>query len=170
MGILAGGAVYDLRDHRIPNWWILGGMAAGLLAQIWLGMGQVEKLWWIPAWFFGRGLVVLVVFAPLFHARMIGAGDVKLMALVCGFLGFKDGSVSLFLSFLIGAAMALVKLLVQGSLFQRLSYLSAYLKRLILTKEVAAYHIPARDGYDHTIPFGLCLFLGTLIYVVMIKN
>lgn len=168
--MLAGGAAYDLRDHRIPNWWVLGSAAVGLLWLTWLDSWQDGVVWQVPAWFFIRALVTILAFVPLFHARMTGAGDVKLMAAICGFMGFVDGGGSILVSFLVGALLALVKMLVQRSLFQRLGYLFAYFKRFILTKEVVPYHIPARDGYSHTIPFGLCLFLGTVIYVAAIKN
>lgn len=168
--ILAGGAIYDLRDHRIPNWWVLGGSGIGLLVLVWFGIGTTDKIWWIPLWFLIRCLVVVVLFSPLFYCRMLGAGDIKIMALICGFMGFGNGSLSILFGFLIGAGMALIKLLVQRSLIQRLSYLYAYIKRLILTKEVTAYHNSVRDGYEHTIPFGLCLFLGTLLYVIAIKH
>lgn len=158
-----------MRDHRIPNWWVLGSATVGLLWLTWLDSWQDGFIWQVPAWFFIRALVTILVFAPLFHARMTGAGDVKLMAAICGFMGFVDGGGSILVSFLAGALLALVKMLVQRSLFQRLGYLFAYFKRFILTKEVVPYHIPSRDGYGHTIPFGLCLFLGTVIYVVVIK-
>lgn len=162
---LAGGAVYDLRDHRIPNWWVFGCGGLGLGIEWWISVGGADSPWQIPVWFLVRLLVTTVVFFPLFYARMIGAGDVKLMALICGFLGFWDGSLSIVYGFLIGAAMALIKMLVQRNLLKRLNYLYAYIRRLILTKEVTAYHDPSRDGYAHTIPFGLCLFLGTAAYL-----
>lgn len=170
LAILAGGAAYDLRDHRIPNWWLLGSGGIGLGLLWWLNAGDGGSLWQIPVWFLIRVVVATAVFFPLFYVRMMGAGDIKLMALICGFLGFLNGSLAIFYGFLIGAAMSLIKLLVQRSLFQRLHYLYVYIRRLILTKEVTAYHDPARDGYAHTIPFGLCLFLGTLIYLLFMKQ
>lgn len=168
--ILAGGAAYDLRDHRIPNWWVLGSGGIGLGIIWWLYTGGAEAAWQIPVWFLVRLLAAATVFFPFFYVRMIGAGDIKLMALICGFLGFLDGSLSIAYGFLIGAAMALIKMLVQKNLFQRLNYLYVYIRRLILTKEVTAYHNPSRDGYANTIPFGLCLFLGTLVYLFFIKH
>lgn len=168
--ILAGSAVCDVRDHRIPNRWLAGGVLLGLLIQLWLGIGQEEQIWRRLLWYVLRILAVAAVWAPVFHVRMMGAGDIKQMALICGILGLYDGSISILYGFLTGAVMALVKLLVQRSLAQRLSYLFAYIKRIILTKEVVAYHIPARDGYGSTIPFGLCLFIGTLVYFVTMNH
>lgn len=168
--ILAGGAVYDLREHRIPNWWVFGGAGIGLGILWWLSMGNVERAWEVPVWFLVRCIVTVAVFFPLFYVRMIGAGDIKLMAVICGFLGPWNGSLAIVYGFLIGAAMSLIKMLVQRTLFRRLNYLYAYIRRLILTKEVTAYHDPSRDGYTHTIPFGLCLFLGALVYLFFIRG
>lgn len=167
--ILAGGAVFDLRDHRIPNWWVFGASAIGLLLQVLFRLGETEAVWKLPLWFFLRCLAVVVVFSPLFRCRMMGAGDIKLMSSICGFMGFLDGGFSILIGLVIGAVMALVKLLFQRSLINRLGYLYAYIRRLILTKELTAYHNSARDGYEHTIPFGLCLFLGALLYITAVK-
>lgn len=137
----------------------MGGIGLGLLW--WLDLGEGFLL---------RCLAVIALCFPLFYCRMMGAGDIKLMALICGFLGFTHGGMSILAGFLIGAVMALVKLLVQRSLFRRLYYLYAYFKRMILTKEIVAYHSSSRDGYEHTIPFALCLFLGTLLSIWFMKN
>ena len=38
-----------------------------------------------------------------------------------------------------------------------------YIRHLFQTKQITAYFKPERDGYDVTIPFVACLFLGTII-------
>ena len=125
----------------------------------------MRNAWWPAFLFMLRFLAVAVLFFPLFRLRMIGAGDIKLMALMCGCLGMLQGGFAIVYGFILGAAMSLIKLLVQGSLRVRLSYLSAYIRRFIHTKEIVAYYNPSRDGYESTIPLGLCLFLGTLVYL-----
>lgn len=161
--ILSVGAIYDIKTHRIPNWWVAGATGIGLGVLWWLEGPDIHTGLRIFGWFLLRSMAVIVVFFPLFHCRMLGAGDIKLMAVICGFLGFARGSRAILFSFFIGAVLSLFKLLFQRSLFQRLTYLFAYIRRLILTKEVTPYHRPGRDGYQHTIPMGLCLFVGTLI-------
>lgn len=169
LGLLAGGAMYDVRYHKIPNWWILSGVLLGAGLMWWLEAAETKD-WWPVIWFFVCCFLVVIVFFPLFYCRMIGAGDIKLMALICGYLGLSYGGIAILYGFLLGAILSLTKLLVQKSLLRRLQYLYAYCKRLILTKEVTPYHNPGRDGYEHTIPMGLCLFLGTLFYTIWIKN
>ena len=95
--------------------------------------------------------------------RMIGAGDIKVMALIVGFLGPFQGADVLAAGFCIGAAVSLFKLLRRGILQQRLIYFMVYIRHLFQTKQITAYFKPERDGYDVTIPFVACLFLGTII-------
>lgn len=151
--LLAGGAFFDIKGRRIPNWWILSGAVLGLYLH------RQE-----PAWFLVRMLAVTALFFPLYYCRMVGAGDIKLMALACSYCGLSGGASVIFIGFLAGAVWSLVKLIYDRSFLARFSYLTAYVRRLIRTKEVTAYYSPARDGYHMTIPFAVCLFLGGILY------
>lgn len=165
--ILAAGSYYDIREHRIPNWLILSGMLLGTVLQVylaWDGEGSGSILWPVCG-FLLRMLAAAVLFFILFVFRMIGAGDVKLMALICGYLGGPAGAVALGYGFAAGAVLSLVKMLYRRSFWTRLSYLSAYIRRLYHTRKITAYYDPARDGSEAVIPFGFCLFLGTFIYL-----
>ncbi len=109
-----------------------------------------------------RLVIVTGIFFFLFLCRMIGAGDIKLTALICGFLGFRAGALAVGLGFLIGAFWSFIKMAGSGSLFARLSFLLAYIRHVFQTGKLTTYYDPVRDGYDMVIPLGLCLFLGTL--------
>lgn len=113
--------------------------------------------------FIGLAAAVVIIFFPLYLCRMIGAGDIKVMALIVGFLGPFQGADVLAVSFCIGAAVSLFKLLCRGILQQRLIYFMVYIRHLFQTKQITAYFKPERDGYDVTIPFVACLFFGTII-------
>jgi Flp pilus assembly protein protease CpaA len=80
LGLLAT-SVTDIRARRIPN-----GLAAGLLV-----LGLVARLIadgpWAGAWGLAGGLAGLLVLLYPYHRRWVGAGDVKLMASVGGWMG-----------------------------------------------------------------------------------
>ena len=86
-GLLLIAAVSDYRTRRIPNELVLAGAAAGLLGNTLFSTlpldGFVTAL---------QGLATgLAAFLPLYLLRLMGAGDVKLMAMVGAFLGLQIG-------------------------------------------------------------------------------
>ena len=94
-------------------------------------------------------------------------GDIKLMAVMAGFLGRGSGFQAITYGCVVGACLALAKLLLQGILWQRLNYLLAYFRRLFRTKEIVPYYRAERDGYGVVIPFAFCLFVGYMGYLLL---
>ena len=74
-------AVIDLRSRRIPNWLVLAAFASGLVLHV--GRDGMSGL----AMAVGGAALGLLVFAPLYLIRAIGAGDVKLIAALGSLLG-----------------------------------------------------------------------------------
>ena len=74
---------FDWRERRIPNGLIVSGMVAFAVAA--MIDGGVAAL--LNA--FAGFLAGLLVLLPFFALRLVGAGDVKLMAVVGGFTGAK---------------------------------------------------------------------------------
>ena len=153
--ILLGGAWYDIREQRIPNWWCMSALGAGFVLT-WLGAGPREGVLQCLCYMARIGIVVTVWF-PLFRLRMIGAGDVKLMALMAGYLGLWTGGFAILYGFFIGAILAFLKMLACRNLQQRLIYFFAYIRRLFLTREAVPYYQASRDGKGVVIPMGFCL-------------
>lgn len=112
-------------------------------------------------------LTVSALFFPLFICRMIGAGDIKLAALICGYSGFAGGASAIGLGFLIGAFWSFLKMMVKGSFHERFCHLAAYIRRIYHTKTITAYYDKARDGTEAVIPLGVCLFFGTMAFIMM---
>ena len=116
--------------------------------------------------FSSRLAAVTGAFFLLFLCRMVGAGDIKLAALICGYLGLSAGVLAIGSGFLIGAFWSLIKMAERKILLTRLFCLLAYIRHIFQTGKLTAYYDPVRDGYDVVIPLGLCLSLGTLGYMV----
>jgi len=156
--VLAVGAWYDIREQRIPNWWCAIACVCGLFLT-WQRAPAGGKAW--PLALYGlRLLAVSAIWSPLFYLRMIGAGDVKLMALIAGFLGLKNGAVVILYGLFIGAVLAFLKMLVCRNLHHRLRFFFAYIRRLFLTKEPVPYYQASRDGKNAVIPMAACLLGG----------
>ena len=92
--VLAAGAYYDVREHRIPNWWVAVSAVCGILLSMVESGAPPGPAAYLKecGLFLARMLTVSALFFPLFICRMIGAGDIKLAALICGYSGFGDWS------------------------------------------------------------------------------
>jgi prepilin peptidase CpaA len=81
--LLVLAAVIDVRRHRIPNWLtgsgLLFGLAYSAIEPFWLGHGFM--------WSLGGAIVGFGVLFPFWLLHIMGAGDVKLMAMAGALLG-----------------------------------------------------------------------------------
>jgi prepilin peptidase CpaA len=76
-------AVVDLRSYRIPNWLTVSGMVFGLIYNLIVPTAPNGGLLWSL-----QGLATgFFLMLPLYLLRVMGAGDVKLMAMAGSFLG-----------------------------------------------------------------------------------
>ena len=93
-------AICDINERRIPNWLTVGGGASAFLA--WTIQGDLACAGLLA------GLAGLAAASPnLIRRRQVGAGDVKLAAVLGALLGLRDAMAVLG----IGAFLALVTLL-----------------------------------------------------------
>ncbi len=168
--ILGAGAYFDVREHRIPNWLVLSGFISGILLDL-LRSAEVLKsavFWQVLFLFCFKFAAASAVFLPLFLCRMMGAGDIKVIGLIVAYLGPVAGAAALLPGLLIGAVWSFAKMAAKGILFKRLSYFWDYVKRVRQTGRFTAYYSSSRDGYEVVIPLGLCLFLGMLVYIILL--
>ncbi len=71
-------------------------------------------------------LIPIAFLLPFWKRRMIGAGDVKLFALIWGYQGIEKGLKIMLVSFLLGGIFGLISLVACGALKKRLCYLGEY--------------------------------------------
>ncbi len=128
--VLTVAAITDLLFDKIYNEWLLGAMAAGLCYAVWKD-GAAGLL---------RALVSMTIpFAllyPLFIIGGLGAGDVKLLSVAGCFLTIKESIWCLGLSFLLGAAISLLKMAVERNFLERMKYRMSW---MFLTAENGSF-------------------------------
>ena len=161
---LGAAAAVDAREYRIPNRILFLGMAGGFLDRL-LAAGEAGELeaWAAAAGFLLRAAVVTAGAFPFFAAGMAGGGDVKMMAFLAAWMGLKKGALAVGIGFVLGAVLALWKMLHHGSICQRFLYLAAYIRRLIQEKEITLYSEAGRDGRSCVIPLGTCFCAGAFV-------
>ena len=140
-------AIVDVRSRRIPNWLTAGLVLAGIALNVWRNGadGLLTAL---------TGLVLgLAVLLPFYAMRVMGAGDVKLLAGLGAVLGAHVlVSVAVY-GALAGGVISAVLLLRAGRLLNVLN-------------EVFVLHRPPTRG-GHTAPYGVAIASGTVLMLVL---
>ena len=101
--------VLDLKTRRIPNWLTVSGFAMAVAFRLPYGTGPV--LDGLIA-----GLIAFGLSLPIFALGGLGGGDVKLLAAVGAFLGVDRLWMALFVTVMVGGALALIAVIRQRRL------------------------------------------------------
>lgn len=105
------------------------------------------------------------VFYVFFRCRMIGAGDVKLMGLVTGFLGVWNGILVLCLGLLLAAGTAAYRMKKQGTLWTRLERLSQFIIQMGIKGRLMEY--PGYFEKESLLRLGPYLFAGYCLFLLI---
>jgi prepilin peptidase CpaA len=161
-------AATDLKSRRIPNWLTVPLAVSGLLAA--LGHDGLPGLGWAAA---GCGLLALP-YILLFALGHGGAGDAKLMGAVGAWLGLRAGIAVLVAISLTGAAMALVRMLVDGQRRRHFASLFATLYLSMIAacngrRGLALLHSEPSGGPSRglTMPYAPAIFVGLCLAAFM---
>ena len=191
---LAVCAGWDGRTRQIPNGLTVWGLAGGVMmagmqgmwtvaglqgAEVTAGLYGAEVaagLQGVQAWVFaamaafGRAVFAVAAGMCLYRFRVIGAGDVKLAAVIVAWLGFSEGGAGIFAGLCLGAVWSLGRLARRGILWKRFSYLAGYVRNYLAMGKIAAYYNRERDGDEAAIPLGVCLAVGAVVVMFFVGN
>jgi leader peptidase (prepilin peptidase)/N-methyltransferase len=110
--------VIDLFHQEIPDVVSLPGIGVGLIGS--LILPQISFLQSLSGMLLGGGILFLVAFGYqwLFKREGMGGGDVKLLAMIGAFLGWKAVILTIFLSSLIGSIVGVLIMILKGKNFK----------------------------------------------------
>ena len=166
--LLSVAVVTDLRSRRIPNALVLSGIVAAVLshAACWLAGSPAfaGPALWSPLAGLASGFALLL---PLHLLRAMGAGDVKLMAMVGAFVGPGTVATATLYTLLAGGLLSLVFMLGRGVAAQTLSNL----RFLLIDWAVRAgsgqvARLPPLQTTAARLPYALAIALGTAASLV----
>lgn len=157
VALLAGAVFFDLRERRIPNALVLtGALLALALSLLPSGVGLADAL---------QGLVLgFALLLPLYLIRAMGAGDVKLMAMVGAFVGGDEVLAVWLLTLVCGGVLSITLALrhrLLGAVLRNTGWIAfATLNRL---GRDAAPTLAAEHGNKVRLPYAVAIAGGTLL-------
>jgi prepilin peptidase CpaA len=164
LALLVAAAVSDYRSYRIPNIITGGGILFALVYNTLVPPEWHADWTWAPAgMLLGFGALL-----PMYAIRAMGAGDVKLMAMVGAFLGFNATLLALLFCILTAGLAALAFALRKGVLGQLFGNVGG-LMRGMLWSAVAAGRPqlqPAAMQSVGKLAYGVSIAIGTASYLV----
>jgi len=151
-------AAIDFRTHRIPNALTL----IGLIASLSLALGHDGSSALLES--VGGLGVGLALFLPFYAVRAFGAGDVKAMAVVGSFLGWKGAALASAATLIAGGLIGMVVLVASTRSAQ------VALHRMVGT--LAAPLAVARASENGTpvqrFPYGVAIAVGTIASLLIV--
>ncbi|MDR3390401.1 MAG: prepilin peptidase [Sulfuriferula sp.] len=161
IGLLAIATWHDVRSHRIPNALILTGWISGVLLSAGLnGMTGIASA-------IAGGIIGLAALLPFYLIRTLGAGDVKLMAVVGVFLGPGGVLMAILGTFLAGGIMALVMAIRMGTASRLLQNVKLMLFGVAV--KISAGQAPIINDPPVSVgklPYAAAISVGTLGYLI----
>jgi prepilin peptidase CpaA len=166
LALLIVAAVSDAKTGRIPNWLVFGGSlyAVGYNAFFPLYPSDIGVLFAL-----GGLTVGLLAFLPAYLFQVLGAGDVKLMAMVGAFLGTWSTVGAVLLTLLAGGVLALALALWSARLGRMLHNLVMICRGSALTLGATGMAgLAASDGPSAgRMPYGVAIAVGTISYLIL---
>lgn len=165
--LLTGASWQDLRYGRVSNFWILSGIIVFFAFRLMVfirGPSEVEGNFLADSiGFIFRFMIVIVIFSVLFLFHMMGAGDIKVMALMSGYLGLSEGFRIIFYGLAASAVWSLLFMIHKKILIQRIQYFIMFMHRFFVTGEISVYYEKSTDNGKAGFALVPFLWLGFLI-------
>lgn len=109
-------------------------------------------------------LIICIVFIPIYYIRAIGAGDIKLFAMISCFLGIRQGIQVIVLAFLIGGVFSIIKLFRHHIFFLQLQSLATYITQTYYLKKIVPYESISSQN-KNVIHFSLPILFSTILII-----
>ena len=162
--LLIVAAVSDCRTRRIPNWLVLSGALYGVIYNTVLPPTPHDNILFPLA-----GLALgLLLFLPLYLVRAMGAGDVKLLAMIGAFLGPGDTFYAALATMIVGGVLAILFVLARGKalvMFRNLASVFHLGFLSMASGSAPSLQITPQESAGK-LPYGVAIAIGAIGYLV----
>lgn len=159
--LLVSALLNDLLTMKIKNVIILPFFLLGLVVNAYYtGLaGLTDSLL--------AGVLPILILGLFFVLRMLGAGDIKLLAAIGAIMGVGFIGHTLVATAISGGIIALVIIVFRQNFRERSRALGTYLKHCLLTRSVAAYNCFGVTKEGGSFPFSCAITCGALITLLL---
>lgn len=154
--ILLIAVISDVRQKKIPNMLTFSGMIIAI-GYHGLGRGFEGIIFSLGGLFLGMALLIAFYFAG-----GMGAGDIKLMGAVGGFLGPKGVFMAFLFSAIAGGVYALAVLKLRGHLKETIKRYAMMIKVFVTTGNFSYVPDSREDIRSVRLCYGIAIALGTM--------
>lgn len=162
--LLVIASISDYRTYQTPNWLTVSGIVFGLIYSILVPFSISYGFFWA----LGGLFIGFFILLPLYALGVMGAGDVKLMAMVGAFLGVTDTLYAVLFSFIAGGLAALVFALFNKAMLRMLGNVTSA-AQIMLMSAIGGFRPDIQIEASKSVgklPYGICISIGTVAYVV----
>ena len=156
---LTAAAVSDWKTGKIPNMLVKTAVLAGFGYFLAAGRGAQAG----PA--AARGMMILLCLFSLHLFRMIGAGDIKMMACMAVFLDREEWIQVMAGALVMAGCWSACAMWRRGMVRERFQYLLFYVQRFIRTGERTAYRTEEMDS-SALLCLGPFLWAGMTLFMI----
>ncbi|NML15297.1 hypothetical protein HHL10_09925 [Azohydromonas sp. G-1-1-14] len=165
-------AASDVRSRRIPNMLVVYGMSLALcfhgLAPSGTELFPSSTSGLVPA--LAGGLTGLALFLPLYILRTLGAGDVKLLAMVGTWLGTQGVLYAAFWTLLAGGVLALGMAMATGVLRQVGRNMARLLGSMAMRAGSAGLLLQPKAQTTGRLPYAVAIAIGTTVELIRLLS
>ena len=156
---------YDMHARRIPNWLVATALAIALPVQLLANGMPSGSIWWIGGAATGSLLLI-----PGYLMRMLGAGDVKLMAAVGAFLGPRVALEAALATAAVVGVLALLAVIRKRRLRRVVASAMSMLITMSESPEKSASIKPRAPHEESSsigsLPYGVAIAIGTVFALI----
>ena len=152
-------SLIDIKTHKIPNY-LLTFLLIISLISIFLPLNNLDIKQILTQFLFS--IFIIVFFYLLFFIKALGAGDIKLLAIISLYFPINSSTKIVIIAFVFSAIFSLIKLLLYKNLTTRILYFYNYLQEVIEQGKLIKYSNKLYQQKD-IISLAPFIFLATLI-------
>lgn len=147
--VLSIAAVWDFCLYVVPNELVVASLIVGFALNPCID-------------FLIRAMLIVLLLMPLRNIKLIGAGDVKLIAVMCAYLGIKEFAHCVPSLAVTAGIICIIMLVKDGRVLGRYKEALGYVKTVTRVKKVYCYE----QKEKLVMPLSVALLGGYILYLV----